>query len=48
MIPIPGGVRVWLALGHTDMRREMRSLALQVQHSLDKDVQAIHPARFSC
>lgn len=37
MTPIPGGVRVWLALGHTDMRRGMRSLALQVQQSLNKD-----------
>jgi len=21
MIPVPSGVRVWLAMGHTDMRR---------------------------
>ena len=21
MIPVPGGVRVWLAAGHTDMRK---------------------------
>jgi transposase len=34
MIAIPGGVRIWLALGHTDMRRGMRGLALQVQESL--------------
>jgi transposase len=40
MIPIPSGVRVWLALGHTDMRRGMRSLALQVQQTLHKDVHA--------
>lgn len=40
MIPIPSGVRVWLALGHTDMRRGMRSLALQVQQTLNKDVHA--------
>ena len=37
MIPVPSGARVWLALGHTDMRRGMRSLALQV---LKKDVHA--------
>ncbi len=27
----PTGVRVWLANGHTDMRRGMNGLALQVQ-----------------
>ena len=31
MISIPSGVRVWLATGHTDMRRGFPSLALQVQ-----------------
>ena len=31
MIPIPSGVRVWIATGHTDMRRGMQSLALTVQ-----------------
>jgi len=31
MIPTPAGVRVWLAAGHTDMRRGMNGLALQVQ-----------------
>jgi transposase len=31
MIPVPSGVPVWLAVGHTDMRRGMNSLALQVQ-----------------
>ena len=34
MIPTPSGVRVWLAVGHTDMRRGMHSLALQVQLDL--------------
>jgi len=29
MIPIPSGVRVWIATGHTDMRRGMQSLALR-------------------
>ena len=27
MIPVPSGVRVWLAVGHTDMRRGMNRLA---------------------
>jgi transposase len=30
MIPVPSGVRVWLAVGHTDMRRGMNSLALHL------------------
>jgi hypothetical protein len=30
MIPVPSGVRVWLAVGHTDMRRGMNSLALRL------------------
>ena len=30
MIPIPG-VRVWLVIGRTDMRRRMNGLALKVQ-----------------
>ena len=34
MIPVPSGVRVRLAVGHTDMRRGMNSLALQVQEGL--------------
>ena len=37
MIPIPSGVRVWIATGHTDMRRGMDSLALQVQEALKRD-----------
>jgi len=40
MIPIPSGVRVWLATGHTDMRRGMNSLALQVQEGLKRDPHA--------
>jgi transposase len=31
MIPIRSDVRVWIATGHTDMRRGMNGLALQVQ-----------------
>jgi len=37
MIPIPSGVRVWIATGHTDMRRGFPSLALQVQEVLKHD-----------
>ena len=31
MIPVPSGVRVWIAIGHTDMRKGMNGLALLVQ-----------------
>jgi transposase len=37
MIPLPSGARVWLAPGHTDMRRGMNGLALQVQEVLKRD-----------
>jgi transposase len=37
VIPIPTGVRVWLATGHTDMRCGFPSLALRVQEILKKD-----------
>jgi len=40
MIPVPSGVRVWRAVGHTDMRRGMNSLALQVQEKLGRDPHA--------
>jgi len=30
MIPVPSNVRVWLATGHTDMRKGFASLSLQV------------------
>jgi transposase len=40
MIPVPSGVRVWLAVGHTDMRRGMNSLAIQVQEGLGRDPHA--------
>jgi transposase len=36
MIPLPSGVRVWLAVGRTDMRRGMNGLALQVQQTLTR------------
>ena len=40
MIPIPSGGRVWIATGHTDMRRGMQGLALQVQESLRRELDA--------
>lgn len=40
MIPMPSGVRVWMAAGHTDMRRGMQGLALQVQEQLKRDCTA--------
>jgi transposase len=40
LIPIPAGSRVWIATGHTDMRRGMQGLALQVQEQLNRDPHA--------
>jgi transposase len=40
MIGFPTGVRVWIAAGHTDMRRGMQSLALQVQEGFKRDPHA--------
>jgi len=37
MISAPSCVRVWLAVGRTDMRRGMNGLALQVQETLGRD-----------
>jgi len=34
MIAFPIGARVWLATGHTDMRKGFDGLALQVQEVL--------------
>jgi transposase len=34
MIPIPAGTRVWLATGHTDMRKGFDGLAVRVQEVL--------------
>ena len=41
MIPIPPGMRVWIATGHTDMRRSMNSLALLVQEAFRRDPHAL-------
>ena len=40
MIPIPSGVRMWIATGITDMRRGMNGLSLQVQEALGRDPHA--------
>jgi transposase len=40
MIGLPTGVRVWIAAGHTDMRRGMHGLARQVQETLHRDPHA--------
>src|SRR5450631_446444 len=37
MIPVASGVRVWLAVGRTDMRRGVNGLALQVQEAPKRD-----------
>jgi transposase len=37
MIPIPSGSRVWLATGHTDMRKDFDGLAALVQDHLARD-----------
>jgi transposase len=37
MIPVPAGVRIWLAGGATDMRCGMNSLALKVQEGLSRN-----------
>src|SRR5262245_15530142 len=37
MIPVPSGPRVWIATGHTDMRRGMNSPALLVQEAFKRD-----------
>ena len=37
MIAVPNGTRVWLAAGHTDMRKGFSSLALIVQEILKLD-----------
>ena len=48
MIPVPthtvsnGTVRVWLATGHTDMRKGFASLAVLVQETLKQDPHCGH------
>jgi len=40
MIAFPSGARVWLATGHTDMRKGFGSLALMVQEGFKRDPHA--------
>jgi transposase len=40
MIPMAAGARVWIATGHTDMRKGMQGLALLVQEGLKRDPHA--------
>lgn len=40
MIALPSAAKVWLAVGHTDMRRGMPGLALQVQEGLGRNPHA--------
>lgn len=42
MIPVPSGTQVWLAAGHTDMRKGFNSLALMVQEVLKRDPHCGH------
>lgn len=42
MIPVPSGVKVWLATGHTDMRKGFDGLALVVQETLKRDPHCGH------
>jgi transposase len=42
MISFPSGVRVWLATGHTNMRKGFGSLAALVQEKLRHDPHGGH------
>lgn len=42
MIPVPAGVRIYLAMGATDMRKGFDGLALLVQEVLKKDPYSGH------
>jgi len=42
MIPVLSGARVWLAAGHTDMRKGFDGLALMVQETLKRDPHSGH------
>lgn len=42
MIPVPSGIRVWLATGHTDMRKGFDGLALIAQETLKRDPHSGH------
>lgn len=42
MIPVPPGARVWVAAGHTDMRKGFDGLALLAQEQLKRDPHGGH------
>jgi len=42
MISLPAGARVWLATGHTDMRKGFDGLALMVQETLKRNPHTGH------
>jgi transposase len=42
MIPVLTGARIWLASGHTDMRKGFDRLALLVQETLKRDPHGGH------
>ena len=42
MIPMPSGVQVWLAGGHTDMRKGFDGLAVLVQEVLKRNLHGGH------
>jgi transposase len=42
MIALPAGTRVWIATGHTDMRKGFDGLALRVQETLSRDPHCGH------
>ena len=42
MIPVPSDVKVWLATGHTDMRKGFPGLSLMVQEALKRDPMCGH------
>jgi transposase len=42
MIPVPAGVRVWIAAGHTDMRKGFDGLAMTIQETLKRDPHGGH------
>lgn len=37
MIPIAAGARIWIATGHTDMRKGMQGLVVLVQEGLGRN-----------
>jgi transposase len=42
MIPVPSGLQVWLATGHTDMRKGFDGLAVLVQETLKRNPHSGH------